>query len=152
MTFGRSGSAPRRAARLPLTHEPGNQLPDCNAKAEAAAKRLEEFEAGPWGRKYLMIAQSWRRNWEQIIPFCGFAPEVRKIIYTTNAIESLHMQLRKVRALATHRRYNNSLLLHSKPPSFAKLWRKRRWPTIDRCPRCHRTVYLLEFDDDETIG
>ena len=43
-----------------------------------------------------MIAESWRRNWEQIIPFYSFAPEVRKIIYTTNAIESLHMQLRKV--------------------------------------------------------
>ena len=58
--------------------------------AEAAAKRLTEFEAGPWARKYPMIAESWRRNWEQIIPFYGFAPEVRKIIYTTNAIESLH--------------------------------------------------------------
>ena len=45
----------------------------------------------PWG-----VAESWRRNWEQIIPFYGFAPEVRKIIYTTNAIESLPMQLRKV--------------------------------------------------------
>jgi putative transposase len=64
--------------------------------AEAAAKRLSEFEAGPWGKKYPMIAESWRRNWEQIIPFYSFAPEVRKIIYTTNAIESLHMQLRKV--------------------------------------------------------
>jgi hypothetical protein len=64
--------------------------------AESAAKRLEEFEAGPWGKKYPMIAQSWRRNWEQIVPFYSFAPEVRKIIYTTNAIESLHIQLRKV--------------------------------------------------------
>ena len=61
-----------------------------------ALKRLTEFEAGPWGKKYPMIAESWRRNWEQIVPFYGFAPEVRKIIYTTNAIESLHMQLRKV--------------------------------------------------------
>jgi putative transposase len=43
-----------------------------------------------------MIAESWRRNWEQIIPFDGYPPEVRKIIYTPNAIESLHMQLRKV--------------------------------------------------------
>jgi Transposase, Mutator family len=42
-----------------------------------------------------MIAESWRRNWEQIIPFYSYPPEVRKIIYTTNAIESLHMQLRK---------------------------------------------------------
>ena len=64
--------------------------------AEVAAKRLSEFEAGPWGKKYPMIAESWRRNWQQIIPFYGYPPEVRKIIYTTNAIESLHMQLRKV--------------------------------------------------------
>ncbi len=65
--------------------------------AEAAAKRLSEFEAGPWGRKYPMIAESWRRNWQQITPlFYGYPPEVRNIIYTTNAIESLHMQLRKV--------------------------------------------------------
>ena len=63
---------------------------------EAAAKRLAEFDAGPWGKKYPMIAESWRRNWEQIIPFYSYPPEVRKIIYTTNAIESLHMQLRKV--------------------------------------------------------
>ena len=63
---------------------------------ETAAKRLSEFDAGPWGRKYPMIAESWRRNWEQIIPFYSYPPEVRKIIYTTNAIESLHMQLRKV--------------------------------------------------------
>jgi len=55
--------------------------------AEAAAKRLSEFDAGPWGRKYPMIAESWRRNWEQIIPFYSYPPEVRKIIYTTNAIE-----------------------------------------------------------------
>ena len=43
-----------------------------------------------------MIAESWRRNWQQIIPFYSYPPEVRKIIYTTNAIESLHMQLGKV--------------------------------------------------------
>ena len=42
-----------------------------------------------------MIAQSWRRNWEQVSPFFAFAPDVRKIIYTTNAIESLHSQVRK---------------------------------------------------------
>ncbi len=64
--------------------------------AEVAAKRLSEFDAGPWGEKYPMIAESWRRNWEHITPFYSYPPEVRKIIYTTNAIESLHMQLRKV--------------------------------------------------------
>jgi len=63
--------------------------------AEVARERLEDFDAGPWGQKYPAIAQSWRRHWEEVIPFFAFAPEVRKIIYTTNAIESLHSQVRK---------------------------------------------------------
>jgi putative transposase len=63
--------------------------------AELAKQRLEDFEASPWGSKYPAIAQSWRRNWEQVIPFFAFAPEVRQIVYTTNAIESLHSQVRK---------------------------------------------------------
>lgn len=65
------------------------------ANAEAAAGALEEFEQGPWGDKYPPIAQSWRRNWEQVIPFFAFSHEVRKIIYTTNAIESLNSTVRK---------------------------------------------------------
>ena len=63
--------------------------------AAAARERLEDFDAGPWGQKYPAIAQSWRRNWEQVIPFFAFAPELRKIIYTTNAIESLNAEVRK---------------------------------------------------------
>ena len=61
----------------------------------AAASRLDEFGAGPWGQKYPAIAQSWRRNWEQVIPFFAFPAAVRRIIYTTNAIESLHSEVRK---------------------------------------------------------
>jgi transposase-like protein len=64
--------------------------------AEAAAKRLEQFAASEWGKKLPPIVQSWRRVWEQVIPFFAYPLEIRKIIYTTNAIESLHMQLRKV--------------------------------------------------------
>ena len=63
--------------------------------AEVAEQRLGEFEAGPWGRKFPTIAASWRRAWEQVIPFFAYPAEVRKIIYTTNAIESLNSQLRK---------------------------------------------------------
>lgn len=63
--------------------------------ADSARHELEAFDAGEWGQKYPAIAKSWRRNWEQVIPFFAFAPEVRKIIYTTNAIESLHSQVRK---------------------------------------------------------
>jgi putative transposase len=62
---------------------------------EMALARLEEFADSPLGQKYPAIVQSWRRNWEQVIPFFAFPPEVRKIIYTTNAIESLHSQIRK---------------------------------------------------------
>lgn len=63
--------------------------------AEAAARELETFDQGQWGRKYPAIAQSWRRNWEAVIPFFAFPGEVRKIIYTTNAIESLNASVRK---------------------------------------------------------
>lgn len=63
--------------------------------AAAAAGELEAFDQGQWGRKYPAIAQSWRRNWEAVIPFFAFPAEVRKMIYTTNAIESLNSQVRK---------------------------------------------------------
>jgi transposase-like protein len=48
------------------------------------------------GQKYPIIAPSSRRAWEHVIPFFAFPPDVRRVIYTTNAIESLHMQLRKI--------------------------------------------------------
>jgi len=66
------------------------------ASDAAAMAELDAFAAGPWGQKYPTIVQSWRRAWEHVIPFFAFPPEVRRIIYTTNAIESLHMQLRKI--------------------------------------------------------
>ncbi len=65
------------------------------ATVEEAADRLEEF-AAQWDRKYPDIAASWRRNWEQVIPMFGYPPDVRRVLYTTNAIESLHAQVRKV--------------------------------------------------------
>jgi putative transposase len=52
--------------------------------------------------QYPAIAQSWRRNWQQVIPFFGFAPELRKILYTTNAIESLNAQVRKAVRIRGH--------------------------------------------------
>lgn len=64
--------------------------------AAAAATALAAFEQGPWGRQCPPIAAAWRRQWTQVIPFFAYPPAVRKIIYTTNAIESLHMRLRKI--------------------------------------------------------
>jgi len=67
------------------------------APSEAAARAaLDAFATSPWGEKYPPIAPLWRRAWEQVIPFFAFPPEVRRVIYTTNAIESLHMRLRKI--------------------------------------------------------
>jgi putative transposase len=66
------------------------------ATAQAAHEALEEFANSHWGAKYPTIAQSWRRAWENVIPFFAFPPEVRRVIYTTNVIESLHIQLRKI--------------------------------------------------------
>lgn len=62
---------------------------------EAALIELDAFDE-KWGDKFPSIAESWRRNWEQVIPFFAYPTDVRKIIYTTNAIESLNMSLRKV--------------------------------------------------------
>jgi transposase-like protein len=64
--------------------------------AEAAETALRDFAAGPWGQKHPTIVQSWQRAWAQVIPFFAFPPAVRRVIYTTNAIESLHMRLRKI--------------------------------------------------------
>jgi putative transposase len=65
------------------------------ATVEEAADRLDEF-AAEWGHKYPAIAASWRRNWEHVIPMFAYPPEVRRVLYTTNAIESLNAQVRKV--------------------------------------------------------
>ena len=59
-----------------------------------AEKALADFEA-EWAQKYPSIAPSWRRAWQEVIPFFVFSPAVRKIIYTTNAIESLNRVIRK---------------------------------------------------------
>jgi putative transposase len=63
--------------------------------AEAGQAALDAFDEGPWGRKYPVIAQTWRRHWTEVIPFYAFPADVRRIIYTTNAIEALHAKLRR---------------------------------------------------------
>ena len=66
------------------------------AATEAEAEQhLAAFEV-KWHETYPPIAQSWRNNWSRIIPFFDYPPEIRRIIYTTNAIESVNMSLRKV--------------------------------------------------------
>jgi putative transposase len=63
--------------------------------AEAAALALDEFER-IWGERYPMVARAWRSVWAYVIPFFDFAPDIRRAIYTTNAIESIHSSLRHI--------------------------------------------------------
>ncbi len=71
--------------------------PIYTAASEAAAwDELQAFAKGQWGIKYPSIVQSWTRAWEHVTPFFVFPPDIRRVIYTTNAIESLNMQLRKI--------------------------------------------------------
>lgn len=65
------------------------------ATEDEALDALVAFE-DKWSSRYPMIAEMWRRHWEQFIPFFAFPPEIRKIIYTTNSIEAVNRQLRKI--------------------------------------------------------
>ena len=63
--------------------------------ADSGKLALDDFADGPWGKKYPAIALSWQRNWAEVIPFFAFPDDVRRIIYTTNSIESLNATLRR---------------------------------------------------------
>ena len=65
------------------------------ATLEGAELALDDFEA-KWHEKYPMVAAAWRKRWAELIPFLRFPPDMRKAIYTTNAIEALNRQVRKV--------------------------------------------------------
>lgn len=118
--------------------------------AEAAAIALDEF-AARWDAAYPAISQVWRRNWDRVIPFFAFPAEIRKVIYTTNAVESLNMSLRKI--IKTRGSFPNeeaalrllylALRNHSKKWSFIQDWRvalnrfQILWP--ERMPALERS-------------
>ncbi len=119
------------------------------ATAEQARLELDAF-AAKWDSTHPTISQVWRRNWERITPFFAFPAEIRKVIYTTNAVESLNMSLRKI--IKTRGSFPNeesairllylALRNHSKKWSFVQSWREalnrfqilwpERMPTLDR--------------------
>jgi putative transposase len=116
---------------------------------EAAQVALEEF-ASKWDASHPAISQVWRRNWERVTPFFAFPAEIRKVIYTTNAIESLNMSLRKI--IKTRGSFPNeesalrliylALRNHSKKWGFVQSWREALnhfqalWP--ERMPALER--------------
>ena len=64
--------------------------------AEAALAALDAFALSPWGVRFPTVVASWRRAWTHVIPFFAFPPDVRRVIYTTNALESVHARVRKI--------------------------------------------------------
>jgi transposase-like protein len=64
--------------------------------AAAAREALDAFAAGPWGERFPPVVALWRRHWAYVEPVFVYPPAIRRLLYTTNAIESLHMQLRKI--------------------------------------------------------
>ena len=102
---------------------------DCAESAEAA---LDGFEA-KWGKRFPMIAPAWRRRWDEVTPFLAFPPEIRRAIYTTNAIEALNRQLRKVLKTRGHMPNDQAALklLYLAVRNAQKNWggRDRRWNT-----------------------
>jgi putative transposase len=112
--------------------------------AETARQKLDEFDQGPGGRKYPAIAQSWRRNWSEVIPFFAFPEPVRRIIYTTNAIESLNAKLRKAVRSRGHFPTDDAALklLFLVLRQAAKEWKKppREWSAA-------KTQFAIIFED-----
>src|SRR4029077_21251556 len=66
------------------------------SSAEAGSAALDAFECSRWVLKFLTVVAARRRAWTHVIPFFAFPPDIRRVIYTTNALESVHAQLRKI--------------------------------------------------------
>jgi putative transposase len=64
--------------------------------ADLAADALDVFERGEWGQRFPTVVAAWRQVWTRVIPLFEFPPEIRRVIYTTNAPESVHARLRKI--------------------------------------------------------
>ena len=113
------------------------------ATAQEAEQRLGEFEAR-WDEEYLPIGQSWRRNWSRLIPFFDYPPEIRKVIYTTNAIESVNMSLRKLTKNRGSFPSDEALL-----KTFHQALRNiiQKWSMLVRDCKAALTRFTIEFGD-----
>jgi putative transposase len=116
--------------------------------ADAALLALEDFEAGPWGKKYPAIAPLWRRQWDQVIPFFAFPEEVRRIIYTTNAIESLNSTLRT--AIRSRGHFPNDEAA-TKLLYLALRGVSRKWKNAQREWTAAMTQFAIMFGDRFSI-
>lgn len=114
------------------------------ASTETEAEQYLMAFAEKWDKQYPTISKSWLNHWQRIIPFFAFPAEIRKAIYTTNAIESMNMTLRKV--LKNHRAFptDESVLkvVYLAMQNIAKKW---TMPIRDWRPALNR--FAIMFDD-----
>jgi len=97
-----------------------------------ALQELERFDE-KWGSRFPVITQAWREHWEYVTPFLAFPPEVRRVIYTTNAIEALNRQLRKAVKTKGHFPSEDAArkLLYLAIQNAVPAWtRTRNWTTV----------------------
>ena len=98
--------------------------------AEAAAQAVDAFADGPWGPRFPMVVKTWRAAWTQVVPFFAFPPDVRRVIYTTNALESVHARIRKIIKTRGH--------FPSDDAAFKLVWLALRNITATRALPAHR--------------
>jgi putative transposase len=117
--------------------------------AQLAEAALQEFEQSEWGQKYPQIAAAWRRQWDRVIVFFDFPDDIRRMIYTTNAIESLNSTVRK--AVRTRGHFPNdqaaSKLIYLAINNVASKWQRppRFWHQA-------KTQLAIKFEDRFTIS
>jgi len=117
----------------------------CRARtAELGEAALEAFDEGPWGRKYPVIAQAWRRHWAEVVPLYAFAAEVRRIIYTTSAIESLDAKLRRAVRARGHFPHDDAVL---KLPYLVLNLASKEWKTPQSEWSAAKAQFAILFED-----
>ena len=115
--------------------------------AEVAELRLADFEA-EWGKKYPAIGPAWRRVWNEVVPFFAYPPQIRKMIYTTNAIESLHRGLRKIiKTRGAEQALARATIACLTEPAATENFRQRR----PQMAIMRRFEQILEANPDEPL-
>jgi putative transposase len=109
------------------------------ANAEEAARQLELFDE-QWGERYPMVAQAWRDRWEHVIPFLSLPADLRRVVYTTNAIEGLNRQVRKAIKTRGHfpdEQAATKLIYLALMRAETKWVKVMRWPSALRALKIH---------------
>ncbi len=115
---------------------------------EAARQSLTEFEA-QWGKKLPSVVRSWKANWSQLTGFLAFPPEIRRLIYTTNAIESLNYQLRKVIKTKGHFPSEEAAI---KLLYLALRNTERKWARMTKYWRTALAQLVIHFGEQRVMG